>query len=422
MPVDSQPRPRIFLALSALALVCTLLLNAFPPDNVKCARGTSSAGTLGAPTSSESLRDESSGTAAFSVLESVSSNITMGRWAWMHFPKGLGLQNNMAVLRHQHLAAKWSNRVLVLPRTMPSRGRLAIQAWHHGVPQEMDGSEWRDIPIELFLDVEYMRACTGRLGMHTLTSDEAEAAGVPPPVLLPDFGYRTLANIEESRLNPLPSVESARTNFVYELLSDHKELISQINAFDACLTYSPALMLSAARLATDMRSKFGVRVSEAVALHSRMEDDMLELFPQVGDLAFVAKRMIGKIQDCMLKVAPPSQKRPVFVLTGEPFTNEKYDALKATYGTLAVTKEDISPEMVADLHARNGLDAGVAIVDVYIAQEAGIFVGCFCSSLSVRIAQYRHKLGRPSYMYNGENFRKREGGRGQGPSCVGGLL
>lgn len=388
------------LLCSSLLFLCTFVLLLLP-SHVSPPCAAPAARPAAAPLLAAGLRGDASGAAAFSALEAVVSNESAGRFAWMHFPLGFGIQNNMAFMRYQHLAAKWAARTLVLPRTMTSRGRLALQAWHHGVPSQTEGSEWRDVPLEHFIDVDYFRACTARLGIRTLTADEAEAAGAPPPALLPDNGYTTLQRVADARADPRPSIESPRISFGNEIIIRRPDLHAQVDAYDACLSYHPDLFRTAALLGMSLERKFGVGVGRSVTLHARMEDDMLELFPHVGDLAFNAKRMQGKIKDCMLKAAPPGEGRPLFVLTGEPFSHEKYAWLRSAYGDLAVTKEDIEPDLIEGVRLKNGLDAGIAIVDVLIAQESAVFVGCFCSSLSVRIAQYRHRLGRPSFMYNG---------------------
>ena len=398
---------------SLLLLVAAGLLLLLPLRDAPCSSVSAHHSATVAPAFAVALRSDSSGTAAFTALEAITNNESATRFAFFHFPLGFGLQNNMAFMRYQHLAAKWASRTLVLPRTMTSRGRLALQNWHHGAPnaQSVADSEWRDVPLERFIDVDYFRACTARLGIRSLSADEADAAGVPAPVILPDHGYTTLKRVAESASDPRVSVESPRIGFGNEIIKDRRDLISQVNAYDACLSYNPDLYRTAALLGKSIEKKFGIPVGRMVTLHARMEDDMLELFQHVGNLKFCEARMKVKIKECMLKAAPPSEveseKRPLFVLTGEPFSHDKYEWLRTAYGELAVTKEDIEPDLIEDLRLKNGLDAGVAIVDVIMAQESGLFVGCFCSSLSVRIAQYRHKLGRPSYMYNGARWTRR---------------
>ena len=127
---------------------------------------------------------------------------------------------------------------------------------------------------------------------------------------------------------------------------------------------------------------------------------MLEVFSFVGDMKFMAARVAARVDACMARVAPPSPGRAVFVMTGEPWAHEKYDGLRATYGAAATTKEETSPALVDGVRGSHGLDAGLAVLDMLAAGEAAVFVGAFGSSLSVRIAQHRLRLGRPSYLYN----------------------
>jgi len=352
------------------------------------------------------VKDPLQGTAAFAALEKVASDASVGRFSWFNFTLGFGLQNNLAVLRYQHLAAKWAERTLVLPRTMPSRGRSVVQQWNYdnrykGVLVNADAMEWRDIPIEDILDLPYLRACTAHLGMRTLTADEAEMQGVPPPVLIEE-GYENLATIITSRNNKEVSTSHNGVYIGLEIIVENPQLHSQIHAFDACLAYNPEFYRVAGVLATSIHKRFGVSVGNMVTLHSRIEDDMLAAQSEVGDLRFNFIRAIGKIEACLNKVAPPSKGLPLFVPTGESFANSKYDWFRQAYGNLSFSTEQFDSALIEDLRLRQGLDAGTGIIDLLVAQESGLFIGCICSSLSTRIAQYRHKLGRPSYLYNGE--------------------
>ena len=350
------------------------------------------------------------GATAFGALETASKVAPVKRFAFFHFRAGFGLHNNMAYLRFQLLAAKWALRTAVLPRVMPSRGRLAKQKWEFGVPLEAAASEWRDVPLADFLDLEYYRSCTARLGVRTLTADEADAAGVPAPFVYSvagEDGYSSMSRFEELIVDTRVSIESPYISFGAELITRRPELLSQVTAMDTCLSYHPDLIRVAALLGKSIEGKFGAPVGRMVALHARLEDDMLEALSYLGS---PEARMMGKIQHCMLQVAPPpkagADKVPILVLTGESFGKDKYAWLRAAYGDLVFTKEDIEFDLIEGLRFTHGLDAGTAVIDVLLAQESALFVGTWISSLSVRIAQYRHRLGRVSYMMNGAVARK----------------
>ena len=346
------------------------------------------------------------GTAAFAALEAVTHNASLERFSWFDFTLGFGLQNNLAVLRYQHLGAKWAARTLVLPATMPSRGRSVPQVWDHSDPYHavlVNAAEqqWRPVPLELILDVDYLRACTTHLGMRTLTAAEAEAQGVPPPVPV-EHGYNVLAAVHRSLEDPRASTSHNFITMGHEIITKHPEMHAQIHAFDGCLSYSPELYRVAELMAASIHTRFGVSVGDMVTLHSRMEDDMLSAASEVGSIQYNYGRMLGKVQACLAAVAPPSAGRPLFVPTGETFSNPKYDWFRQAYGDLAFSTEHLESSLIEDLRFRQGLDAGTGVIDLLLAQESGVFVGCLCSSFSVRIAQYRFKLGRPSYMLNGE--------------------
>lgn len=349
------------------------------------------------------------GATAFGALEAASKVAPVKRFAFFHFKTGFGLHNNMAYLRFQLLAAKWALRTAVLPRVMPSRGRLAKQNWEFGVPLETAASQWRDVPLSGFLDVEYYRSCTARLGVRTLTADEADAAGVPTPFVYSitgEDGYSSMGRFEELIADPRVSIESPYISFGAELITGRPELLSQVTAMDACLSYHPDLINVAALLGKSIEGKFGMPVGRMVALHARLEDDMLEALSYLGS---PEARIMGKIQHCMLLVAPPpvagAERVPILVLTGESLGKDRYAWLRMAYKDLAFTKEDIEFDLIEGLRITHGLDAGTAVIDVLLAQESALFVGTVASSLSVRIAQYRHRLGRASYMMNGKFAR-----------------
>ena len=76
----------------------------------------------------------------------------------------------------------------------------------------------------------------------------------------------------------------------------------------------------------------------------------------------------------------------------------KFDPLNDAYELL--DKDALAPALVQHVLLANGLDAGLAVVDLQLAMEARVFVGCHSSTFSMRVAQERFKRGAPSLLYN----------------------
>jgi hypothetical protein len=175
---------------------------------------------------------------------------------------------------------------------------------YHAVLVNAAEQQWRPVPLELILDVDYLRACTTHLGMRTLTAAEAEAQGVPPPVPV-EHGYNVLAAVHRSLEDPRASTSHNFITMGHEIITKHPEMHAQIHAFDGCLSYSPELYRVAELMAASIHTRFGVSVGDMVTLHSRMEDDMLSAASEVGSIQYNYGRMLGKVQACLAAAGAP---------------------------------------------------------------------------------------------------------------------
>jgi hypothetical protein len=301
-------------------------------------------------------------------------------------------------------AARASGRTLLLPPVMQSRRRLARQFWANSAPRDTETSGWFPVPLGRVVDVPYLVACAARAGVAV---ELAGPSSPPPPTAGVDAGFIRFQRDIASRIvaSTAPIVEY-QTIFNGGNPGPLEKV--QLLALDACLAWAPHLLAASALLAQGALGQWGAPLVSAVAVHARLEDDLIEVFAgdphNAGEVAAVVNRIAEKIIRCMGAVAPPAAAAArgtrFVVLTADPLSHPKYGGLEAAYPGLLTTKEGIAPEVTAQVEAAQGLDGGAAVLDFNIATEASVFVGYAGSSFSQRVAQDRLRRGRPSYLYN----------------------
>jgi hypothetical protein len=334
---------------------------------------------------------------------------TAGRYLGMSVKLGMGLNNVMMLLAWCLYAGRLSGRAVILPATMPSRRAMRKQYWSNSAIRDAESSGWFQVPFGSVVDVPYLVACAARQGVLVVQASEdssaAQLQSQPPP---PDYFMRYGADVERlmvAEQAPLVSVDMTHW-VVFNGASPNAQGRVQLLALDTCVTWAPGLEAATQRLVAEAALRQGASLSTAMAVHARLEDDLIEVHTDMDDKG-VVDRVAGKITACMQRVVaegwPPqagSPPPPIVLLTGDSIHNPKYKALLDAFPGRCTSKEELAPEATAQLLEAQGLDGGTAVLDQSIASHAAVFVGYAASSFSQRVAQDRLRRGLPSYLYN----------------------
>lgn len=324
-----------------------------------------------------------------------------GRYLTTSFRIGPGLNNAMYILMWGFFAARLSGRTFVLPAEFPSRKAMKRQYWSLGVVRDKESSGWFWMPLSEVIDVESVISC-GR-GMGLTITDTA------PLDLTPEKRETgSTAQMEDTLISSAtPFVDMS---WIYNGGDPGAEVWRsyrmQMLELGSCLSWSTALgpILQAAFTAFES-IKGGKHLNQSMAVHARLEDDMMEVFTDTITPDFTA-RLASKVAVCMKIAASAAlgegaESTHILVLTGDSIKEPRYQPLHDAFPGKCFSKEDIGdPDTVRDLLERGGLDGGLAILDQIAAVEAGIFVGYAGSSLSTRVVQERLRRGKVSYLYS----------------------
>jgi hypothetical protein len=327
---------------------------------------------------------------------------TAGRYLGLTFKLGTGLSNSMQLLTWCLYAGRLAGRALVLPATMPSRRAMKKQYWADSKIRDAASSGWFQVPLGSVVDLPFFAACAARAGVRVV-GEEALPPG-PGGATAASGGFvryhedvvRTLVAARD----PLVVVGSI---VVYNGATPSSAQRVQLLALDACLAWAPGLQGAIARLAAEAQAAWGAPLSAALAVHARLEDDLIEVHTDTDDKG-VVDRLAGKILGCMRAVLPPeaaaASHTAAILLTGDSIENPKYKALLDAYPGLCVTKDSLAPVVTGEVLEAAGLDAGTAVLDYSMAAQAAVFIGYVHSSFSQRIAQDRVRRGLRTYFYN----------------------
>ncbi len=406
-PLAQPPAPSFSLAHACAVLTCVLcllssVLSGLPSPSLR-ASGAASA---------QATTSQAWGAAAqqlplplFFLNSSSGAQVSVrGRYLSLNFKVGTGLSNSMQLLAWGLYAGRLAGRALVLPSTLPSRRAMKKQYWSNSIIRDAASSGWFQVLLDSVVDLPFFSTCAARQGVRVvgeeaLPANFREAAVGAGFVRYRDDVERVLVAADA----PLVVFDGHLVGMVYNGATPSPLDRLQLLALDGCVSWAPGLQAASQRLAAEALATWGAPLSAAMAVHARLEDDLIEVHTDSDDKG-VVDRLAGKILGCMAAVLPPATAAAAhtaaILLTGDSIENPKYKALLDAYPGLCATKESLAPVVTAEVLEAAGLDAGTAVLDFEIAIQAGLFVGYVHSSFSQRIAQARLRRGLPTYFYN----------------------
>lgn len=325
-----------------------------------------------------------------------------------------GTCNQRLKLRNALLLASLSHRTLVLPRVFRTRSRHGA-AWADADPE----SSWRDEALSALFDLPYLMHCAAKHGVWVIsepmpgTPIDDGFSGVTAPLVPTALEEAHLTPDDPRLFDPESSLSLAPHLFVrdLELWSGRvtPQLLAAQVSHDVCITWAAPLVTLATQLADAYVRVRGTPLAAAIAVHLRVEDDMLSDFsPRVRgvdgidviDTSAIAARMMDKAMLCLARVAPPSEDGAhIYVITGEDPSSIKLSPLRAAYGSRMGTKEDLLPDALARATAAWGID-GIVALNFQLALETAEFVGYGGSTFSQQVARERLARGKVSFLYN----------------------
>lgn len=322
------------------------------------------------------------------------------RYLTTSFRIGPGLNNAMYILMWGFFAARLSGRTFVLPALFPSRKAMKRQYWSLGVVRDKESSGWFWMPLSEVIEVESVISCGKGMGL-TITET------APLDLISEKRETSSTGQMENTLISSTtPFIDMS---WIYNGGDPGAEVWKsyrmQMLELGSCLSWSSDLSpISQVMFKSFESLKGGKSLNQSMAVHARLEDDMMEVFVDTITPDFTA-RLATKVASCMTIAANAALDGGlnsfVLVLTGDSIKEPRYQPLHDAFPGLCVSKEDIGdPNSIRELLERGGLDGGLAILDQMAAVEAGLFVGYAGSSLSTRVVQERLRRGKVSFLYS----------------------
>ena len=331
-----------------------------------------------------------------------------------------GLANERIKLRNAAILARLSNRVLIIPSTIRTRRIMAVNHQDNA-----PDSGWFDISIACVFDIPYLAVCASKHGvkLHLNRQPNVEHKGNT------DSCPYLHNSVDNNVIVPVPTYSISRVTAVSQLIQDNNvQQIPHILAndtfmfpnevplsmameqviMDGCITWSPLVLELATVIANCAYKARNIPISQSIAVHARVENDMLDPFAQhngdgTTDYTAISTRMTDKILTCMDNVLPrgsgDASKDLMLLFTGEPKDSVKLKPLFAAYGNIMAMTEDFAKGMLDQFRNAYGLNT-LAAIHYALAVDAKIYVGYSGSTYSQQVVRERVARGRISYLYN----------------------